>query len=456
MKGLEKHNVFFIGIGGIGMSALARWFRANGYEVVGYDKTSTALTNRLLEEGIVVHYMDSPQLIPDFFTTENTLVIYTPAIPGDHNQLNYFINAGFEVKKRSEVLGLISNKMFSVAVAGTHGKTTTSSMIAHILHESGLDTTAFLGGIAANFDSNLLLGKSDETIAVIEADEYDRSFLRLTPDLEVITSADPDHLDIYGDHSGMLESYTEFAGKLKENGRIFISESAQEQLSLNEATIYGENAPIKAVNIRVRGNLFVIDYRSPKTLIEDIQLNLPGQHNTENALAAITIALELGVKPEAIKEALKSFKGIKRRFEFIIDESEFKFIDDYAHHPEEVAAFISTLRDLYPDKFIQVIFQPHLFSRTQDFAEDFAHSLDLANNVILMDIYPARELPIPGVTSELILDQVKKAEKSLLPREEIGSYVEETKPDILATVGAGNIDTLVPELKELLTKPMTV
>lgn len=456
MTGLEKHNVFFIGIGGIGMSALARWFKAKGHEVVGYDKTSTSLTGQLLEEGIVIHYMDAAQLIPEDFTTENTLVIYTPAIPTDHQELNYFIANGYEVKKRSEILGQISNEMFSVAVAGTHGKTTTSSMIAHILHEAGLDTTAFLGGIAANFNSNLLLGKTREAVAVIEADEYDRSFLRLAPNIEVITSADADHLDIYGDHAGMLEAYQEFSEKLKPEGKVFVSEKAQEQLQLDGVRVYGPNSAIKAVNVRVRGNRYVIDYRSPEHHIEDIQLNLPGYHNTENALAAITVALELGLEPEAIKEALKTFRGIKRRFEYVIDEPEFKYIDDYAHHPAEVAAFITTLRDLYPEHYVQVIFQPHLFSRTQDFAQEFAKSLDLADNVVLMDIYPARELPIPGVTSEIILDQVNKAEKSLLPREAIGAYVKETKPDVLATVGAGNIDTLVPELKELLTKPMTV
>jgi len=456
MKGLTKHNVFFIGIGGIGMSALARWFNANGYEVAGYDKTPTTLTSKLLEEGVLVHYEDSIELIPTNFIAKDTLVIFTPAIPVEHKQLNYFQAKGFEVKKRSEILGLISNNMFSVAVAVTHGKTTTSSMIAHILNESGVDTTAFLGGIAVNFDSNLLLGKSSESIAVIEADEYDRSFLQLNPNIEVITSADPDHLDIYGEYENMLSSFREFASKIKQDGKILISEKAQAKLEINEAQTYGSLASIHAENIRIRENCFVVDYINDRVAIKDIQLNLPGQHNLENALAAITVALELGVDEKAIKTALESFKGIKRRFEYIINEPDFKFIDDYAHHPEEVTAFINTLRELYPGKFIQVIFQPHLFSRTQDFASEFAGSLAKADDVILMDIYPARELPIPGVTSEIIFQKIDNPNKQVLSREDILEKIQRTKADVLATIGAGNIDTLVPELKELLTKQTTL
>ena len=438
------------------MSALARWFNANGYEVVGYDKTATTLTRKLMEEGIIVHYEDSLDLIPKEFNPENSLVIFTPAIPKEHKQFNYFRSADFEIKKRAEVLGMISKTMYTVAVAGTHGKTTTSSMIAHILNESGVDTTAFLGGISSNLNSNLLLGKSKDSIAVIEADEYDRSFLQLSPNIAIVTSADPDHLDIYGDEAGMLESYIDFTKRLSQDGKLFVSTSAQAKLNSDNAIIYGENGLIRAENLRIEDNRYIIDYINESLRIEDIQLNLPGQHNLENALAAITVALELEVSPEHIKKALISFKGIKRRFEYIINEPELKFIDDYAHHPQEVSAFLQTLRTLYPEKYLQVIFQPHLFSRTQDFSVAFAESLSLADNVILMDIYPARELPIPGVTSGLILDKIDSKEKNLLAREEIIDFVQATNPDVLATIGAGNIDTLVPELNQSLTKSMTI
>jgi UDP-N-acetylmuramate--alanine ligase len=455
MIGFSKHNVFFVGIGGIGMSALARWFKANDFAVIGYDKTATGLTQRLFEEGIMVHYQDSINLIPEDFTVDNTLVIYTPAIPENHRQLNYFIEEGFELKKRAEVLGIISASMFTVAVAGTHGKTTTSSMIAHILHHSGVDTTAFLGGIATNYNSNLLLNKSAKSIAVIEADEYDRSFLQLSPDIEIITSVDADHLDIYGDESGMLDSYKLFYQRLQADGKCFISAKAQETLKLEDIEIYGINGSITASNIRIEQGRYKFDYVNGTHKIADIQLNLPGEHNAENAIAAITVATTLGVADVKIKHAFETYKGVKRRFEYVLELPEFTFIDDYAHHPAEIAAFIQTLKALYPQKFIQVIFQPHLFTRTRDFATEFATSLSIADAVILMDIYPARELPLAGVTSEIILEKIALDNKKLMNTAEILTMLENRRPEVLATIGAGNIDALVPEIKELITKTTT-
>ena len=454
--GFGKHNVFFIGIGGIGMSALARWFKANDFEVIGYDKTSTNLTQSLFEEGIMVHYQDSINLVPEDFTVDNTLVIYTPAIPTNHSQLNYFVEHDYEVKKRAEVLGMISSAMYTVAVAGTHGKTTTSSMIAHILTQSGVDTTAFLGGIATNYNSNLLLGKTDKSIAVIEADEYDRSFLQLSPDIVIITSVDADHLDIYGDKDGMLESYKLFYQRLQPDGKCFISTKAQESLGLEDVETYGIQGNISASNIRIEQGKYKFDYVNGTYKIVGIPLNLPGDHNAENAIAAITVATALGVAEVNIKQAFETYQGVKRRFEYVMELPEFTFIDDYAHHPAGITAFIQTLKVLYPHQFIQVIFQPHLFTRTRDFAEEFAASLSIADAVILMDIYPARELPIAGVSAEIILDKIELENKKLMTSAEILSMLEYQRPDVLATIGAGSIDALVPEIKEVITKTTAV
>jgi len=452
MKGLTKHNIFFIGIGGIGMSALARWFRANRFEVVGYDKSATNLTDKLIEEGISVCHDNSISRIPKSFKPNNTLVIYTPAIPSSQSQLQYFKDNDFEVKKRAEVLGMISKNMFTVAVAGTHGKTTTSSMIAHILKFSGVDTTAFMGGILTNYNTNLILSKSDEAIAVIEADEYDRSFLQLSPDIEVITSVDADHLDIYGDEENMQASFKQFHQRLKVNGKCIISAKAQEALQLDDVYTYGDGASISANNLHIEEGKYRFDYVNGSRTIEDIQLNLPGEYNAENALAAITVATTLGVTEANIIAAFETFKGVKRRFEYVLELPQVTFIDDYAHHPTEIEAFISTLKMLYPDKFIQVIFQPHLYTRTRDFSDGFAASLSLADSVLLTDIYPAREEPITGVTSDLILSKIKLDNKKLLSEKEILEHLSKKLPDVLATIGAGSIDKLVPKIKELITK----
>lgn len=438
------------------MSALARWFNAYEFNVIGYDKTSTGLTQSLADEGIIIHYLDSIDQIPEEFTEKNTLVIYTPAIPANHSQHNYFIDNNFEVKKRAEVLGMISASMYTIAVAGTHGKTTTSSMIAHILHHSGVDTTAFMGGIATNYNSNLLLGKSDKSIAVIEADEYDRSFLHLSPDIEIITSVDADHLDIYADEEGMLDAYKLFHERLQKDGKCLISTKAQAILKLENIEVYGIEGDITTDNLRIEAGKYRFDYVNGTHKIADIQLNLPGNYNAENALAAITVATTLGVTDGKIKHAFETYKGVKRRFEYVIELPEITFIDDYAHHPVEITAFIQTLKALYPEQFIQVIFQPHLFTRTRDFANEFATSLSIADAVILMDIYPARELPIAGVTAEIILDKIELENKKLMTTTEILTMLEAKRPKVLATIGAGNIDKLVPEIKDVITKTITV
>jgi UDP-N-acetylmuramate--alanine ligase len=449
MSGFAKHIVYFIGIGGIGMSALARWFKAKGHRVMGYDKTSTPLTDQLSMEGIEVHFDDDLQAIPASSEPANTLVIYTPAVPDTHSELSYFKSHGFEIAKRSVVLGRISRNYFTVAVAGTHGKTTTSSMIAYLLNHAGVDTTAFLGGIATNFNSNLLIGKSAESVAVVEADEYDRSFLQLSPDIEVITSTDPDHLDIYGDEGEMRTSFRAFVDRLKENGQLIVSNKVDNSLISDKAIVYGVNAgTVRAENVRISDH-YIFDYVDGDLIIKDLRLNLPGYHNTENAVAAIKVALILGVKEENIKTGLAGYLGVKRRFEYIIN-SDVVFLDDYAHHPEEIRAFLESVRAIYPDKKIKVVFQPHLFSRTKDFAAEFATSLDLADEVILMEIYPAREQPLPGVTSDLILQQMSCSSKRILNPAEILADLGQNKPQVLATLGAGDIDQLVPQIKIVL------
>ena len=450
MTDLNKHIVYFIGIGGIGMSALARWFKAKGHEVLGYDRTPTVLTGLLQEEGIDVHFDDSIENIPTDSNPDNTLVIFTPAVPKEHQQLNYFLNNGFTVKKRSQVLGDISRNYYTVAVAGTHGKTTTSSMIAHLLHFAGIDTAAFLGGIATNFNSNLLIGQTDKAIAVVEADEFDRSFLQLTPNIEVVTSTDPDHLDIYGDTEHMHESFRMFVGQLSKPGHLLVSSSVDPSVVTEDALVYGlENATITASNIRATDR-YIFDFTDGDVTIKDVELGLPGFHNTENAIAAMKVALLLGVEPDTVKKGVASYAGVKRRFEYVLRDG-IIYIDDYAHHPEELRSFLSSVKVMYPEKVIKVIFQPHLYSRTNDFKDGFARSLDIADEVILMDIYPARELPIPGVTSEMIGGLMATPVK-VMSREEIIEDLKNNKPEVLATLGAGDIDKLVPEIKDVLIK----
>ncbi|QXV67117.1 UDP-N-acetylmuramate--L-alanine ligase [Mucilaginibacter sp. 21P] len=448
---MELNNikrVYLIGIGGIGMSGLARYFYHLGCVVCGYDKTHTSLTEALHNEGICIVYEDLKDSIPMSFQSpdEGTLIIYTPAIPKDSAILNYFRESGFELYKRSQVLGIISKGMFTIAVAGTHGKTTTSCMIAHILKDSGKDCSAFLGGISSNYQTNVLYGQND--IVVVEADEYDRSFLTLHPNIAIITSMDADHLDIYGDHSKLEESFLLFASQLKQGGTLIYRQG----LPLNNGFTYAmnDNAQAMATNVRIEEGSFFFDFNDGKVSIPNIRMGIAGLHNVENATAAIEAALHVDVDPDAIREALGSFKGVKRRFEYIIKTSETIFIDDYAHHPEELRAAISSVRKLYPEKKLTVIFQPHLFTRTRDFADGFAEVLSMADETILLDIYPARELPIEGVTSEMILNKMTLANKRKLGKQECIDTIRNEKPELLLTVGAGDIDAMVQPLKSAL------
>ena len=443
------NRVYFVGIGGIGMSALARYFAKRGAVVCGYDKTRTELTIGLEHEGILISYLDDDATLPVCFLDKNpdTLIVYTPAIPKNSVILTYFQENGFALKKRSEVLGIISKGQFCIAVAGTHGKTTTSSIVAHILTDTGYGCTAFLGGIATNYGSNFLL--SDKPVVVVEADEYDRSFLTLHPDLAVITSMDADHLDIYGDSMQLQESFRLFAGQLKPGGTIFLRAG----LPISEGVTYSLDpwADIKGLNIRIESGRFVFDYQSEAVTIEGIALALPGRHNIENAVAAIGVALKLGIAPEAIKAALGTFKGVKRRFEQQVNTAEHVYIDDYAHHPEELKACFAAVRELYPDRKLTVIFQPHLFSRTKDFAADFASVLSTVDDLLLLEIYPARELPIPGIDSRFLLDQITLDSKQVCEKAQVLDLIKAKRPELLVTVGAGDIDTLVQPLKNVMS-----
>ncbi|WP_316765184.1 UDP-N-acetylmuramate--L-alanine ligase [Pedobacter frigiditerrae] len=445
---LSKINrVYFVGIGGIGMSALARYFAKRGVVVCGYDKTRTNLTIELEHEGILVTYLDEEAAVSICFQKnhDDTLVVYTPAIPKNSKILNHFIDNGFTLKKRSEVLGIISEGMFCIAVAGTHGKTTTSSMIAHILTDTGFGCTAFLGGITSNYNSNVLFGKNN--VVVVEADEYDRSFLTLHPDIAVVTSMDADHLDIYGDESHLHESFHLFANQLKADGKLFVKDGLPLQGITYSAN---SNSALVASNIHVENGNFVFDFSDGYTSIKDLSLAMPGKHNVENAVAAIGVALSLGIHPKSIKKAVASFKGVKRRFETLVNTPEHIYIDDYAHHPEELRACFDAVRQLHPDKKLTVIFQPHLFTRTRDFADDFAKVLSTADELVLLEIYPARELPIEGVNSQMLLDKITLTHKELCGKDLAVENIKNKNPELLLTVGAGDIDTLISPLKNAL------
>ncbi len=440
------------------MSALARWFRRKGMRVAGYDRTPTPLTHELIEEGMELHFDDKVEFIPGYITKEKTLVIFTPAIPKDHSEYLYLRDRGFTILKRSEVLGLISKDYKTIAVAGTHGKTTTSSMVAHILKVAGKDMVAFLGGITTNYDSNLVMNGevNKDTIVVAEADEFDRSFLCLFPDVAIVTSADPDHLDIYGDHASMLISFRDFIKQIKENGTLIIHKSveslADANTKISKKTYSINQGQFFASSLTTTGGFFTFDLHGTDMKIENIQLGVPGFHNVENAIAASVAAKQVGVDDHTIKKALASFKGVKRRFEYVFRSKKCIFIDDYAHHPAEIEAFLKSLKALYPDKKITVIFQPHLYTRTRDFAEGFAKSLSLADTLVMMDIYPARELPILGVTSDMIFKDVTSVNKIRSSKKDLLSKLESLDSEIIATVGAGDIDTFVKPIKDMLTK----
>jgi UDP-N-acetylmuramate--alanine ligase len=450
-------SIFLIGIGGIGMSALARYFNARGIVIVGYDKTETALTKQLVAEGMSIHYEDDIALIPEGVE----LVIYTPAIPKNHVQFNYFLQNNFIVKKRSEILEILSSNQFTIAVGGSHGKTSVTSMVAHIVAQSGIPCTAFLGGIATNYNSNFIHSNGNEAqlnsvedVFIIEADEFDRSFLRLTPNIAVITAVDTDHLDIYGSKENIEEAFIQFTQKVKPNGCAIVNEdvSILSKINTDKITYGWSNANYKVTNVHYENSELHFDIQNEKQQlkIENCQLSMNGRHNAENALAATIVALQLGVSLDKIKHALATFKGIKRRFEFITKRNDFVFIDDYAHHPEEIKRFVESVKELYANKKVTVIFQPHLFSRTNDLQTEFAVSLSLADKVILLDIYPARELPMEGVTSKLIFDKITIADKVMLMKEDLLSYLgNNDKPEVLCTVGAGDIDKLVQPIKVL-------
>lgn len=447
MKKIDNiQNFYFLGIGGIGMSALARYFHSQGKKVAGYDKTATNLTAALEEEGIKVILDDEVAKVPKTFKdVDNTLVVYTPAVPGDHKQYNYFKNKGFTVKKRAEVLGMITKDKFTLAVAGTHGKTTTTAILGHLLSRSGAKVTAFLGGISEDINTNLIL-QGDE-VMVVEADEFDRSFLKLSPNIAAITSMDADHLDIYGDAEKLNESFRDFAALVPENGKLFVANG----LDLPGTTVgVKDDAAYSAINVRVEDGTYHFDLRTPTITIDNLQCNLPGKHNLQNAVTALAMALEYGAPSPELARALFSFKGVKRRFSYRIKTKDMVLIDDYAHHPTEIAAVYQAVKEMHPRKKVLAIFQPHLFSRTRDFADDFAERLSKFDEVRLLDIYPAREKPIDGVTSEWLLEKIDNDTKKLISAEDIVGEIEASQAKVVVMMGAGNIGEMINKVTERL------
>ena len=446
---------YFLGIGGIGMSALARYFKQTGNNVSGYDRTPTPLTKQLEAEGIPVHYTADINLIP----TNVDLVIYTPAIPSDNEEYVYILNNNIPLKKRAQVLGEISANKKCIAVAGSHGKTSTSGMIAYILSKSSIGCSAFLGGIAKNFDSNVIINPQSEYV-VVEADEYDRSFHQLYPTYSVITATDPDHLDIYQTHENLLDAFKQYGNQTQRGGKLFLKQNIELEIDENIATerysIDDINSDYYAWNIRIyKGNYF-FDLHTPNHVYYDIELIGAPLYNIENAVAACAVALSCGVTEYELRHALKTFTGIKRRFDYRIKTDDFVFIDDYAHHPQEISTVINSLKALYPNKRIVGIFQPHLYSRTRDFAQEFADSLLPLDEIILLDIYPARELPIPGRSSKTILHKINKMSKYLCGKEELVDVLIALAPQVLITLGAGNIDALVPQIEEAFKETLNI
>ncbi|MCR1023820.1 UDP-N-acetylmuramate--L-alanine ligase [Cellulophaga baltica] len=442
----QIHSVYFLGIGGIGMSALARYFVYLGKNVGGYDKTPSPLTLELEETGMAIHYEDDVALIaPNFLDKETCLIVYTPAVPKEHSELNYFFDQKFIVKKRSEVLGLVTNETFCFAVAGTHGKTTTSSILAHILKEAHVPMTAFLGGISEDFGSNFYFQGSE--YSVVEADEFDRSFLRLSPNIACITSMDADHLDIYGTGEELQKSFREFAARIKVGGKLFVRNGLP-----MEGITYGieDDADYCAKNVEIVNGAYVFELQTPTVLYKGIRFKKPGRHNLLNAVVALGMALEANVKPENLFPALESFKGVQRRFSYRIKNDDFVFIDDYAHHPTEINAVFEAVSEMHPGKKVLAVFQPHLFSRTKDFAEDFAESLSKFANVLLLDIYPAREKPIEGITSEWLLRKITSQHKKLVQKSELISEIQKQAPEVLIVMGAGDIGLEVVKIQKAI------
>lgn len=438
------HNIYFVGIGGIGMSAIARYFAAQGKNVAGYDKTPSEIINELKKVGVAIHFTDAVKNIPlAFLDKETTLMVYTPAIPKNSEELNYFKNNNFTVLKRAEILGAITKSTFCLAAAGTHGKTTTSSILGHIMQPER--ATSFLGGVAENYNSNLILG--DDKIAVVEADEFDRSFLQLSPNIACVTSMDADHLDIYGEASSLEASFFAFSEKVSDT--LIIAKG----LPLEGLTYaVNEDADYKAYNLRIEEGTYVFDVQTPTGHIKDIVFHLPGKHNVMNALAALAMADVYGVSLKNIKKQLATFKGVKRRFSYKIKTNDFVLIDDYAHHPTELNAVENSIREMYPNEKVLAVFQPHLFSRTKDFIDDFAKALSKFDEVILLDIYPAREEPIPNVTSEWLLGKINSKRKKIAEKKNIIKDIKQSSAKVVAMLGAGDIGVLINEVKDQLLK----
>jgi UDP-N-acetylmuramate--alanine ligase len=453
LSGIEKSKelVYFLGIGGIGMSALARYFNSRGHRVSGYDRTESALTRQMTEEGMKIHYEDKVSLADK----DAALVIYTPAIPEGHKEMEFFKNNGYTVIKRSEALGLITENKLNICVAGTHGKTTTSAMVAHILRDSGFGCNAFLGGIATNYNSNFW--SSEKNVCVAEADEYDRSFLKLSPDVAVITAMDADHLDIYGTEKNMQDAFIAFTERIKPGGLLIAKNGLARENEFKAGTRWtydAENleADCFAKNVTIQNGAYRFDVVSGNSSLGGVELNMGGRHNIENAVAAIAIAGYLKIDEAKIKKAIAGFKGVKRRFEYIVKSGSHILIDDYAHHPEELRALLNGAKELYPNKKCTVVFQPHLYTRTRDLADGFAEVLAIADEVVLLPIYPARELPIEGVSSEMILNKINKSSKRVLQKTELVDWVKSNNTELLITAGAGDIDLLLNDLKLMLEK----
>lgn len=449
------HTIYFLGVGGIGMSALARYFLAQGCKVSGYDKTKTKLTEELCAEGVAIHYEEDENKIPVeiFHQINQAIVVYTPAIPKNHKEWLFLQEKNIKCYKRSEILGYISQKYFTIAVAGTHGKTTTSSMIAHVLNQSGVKCNAFLGGISLNFNSNLLLHPEAEMV-VVEADEFDRSFLTLTPNIAVVTSLDADHLDVYSNKQQMDNAYKEFVQRINPNGVLITKQAYRTALDAERLKVLTysieQKADFSMVSKKAVDGNFSVALQTPSEKVNELLIGLPGIHNIENGIATYAVAKELGIDTDLIIKALASYRGVKRRFEFHVKTADLVYIDDYAHHPTELSFTINSIKELFPNKKITGIFQPHLYSRTRDFADEFAQSLSLLDELILLEIYPARELPIKGVSAEMLLEKVTITNKQLVPINEVLNYVENHQPQVLVTLGAGDIDTLVEPISTLL------
>ena len=439
------HNIYFVGIGGIGMSAIARYFAVNGKRVAGYDKTPSQITSGLEELGIKIHFEDRLKNIPiSFLDKDKTLVVYTPAIAKNHTELNYFLDNNFTVLKRAEILGKITENTFCLAVSGTHGKTTTSAILGHIMFQE--KATSFLGGIAENYNSNLILG--EDKVSVVEADEFDRSFLQLSPNIACVTSMDADHLDIYGEAAALEESFVAFTNKVSDT--LIVAKG----LPLEGLTYaVNEDADYKAFNMKIESGKYVFDVQTPSDIIKNIEFHLPGNHNVMNALAALAMADVYGISLESIKLGLSTFKGVKRRFSYKIKTNDFVLIDDYAHHPTEINAVENSIREMYPNEKVLVVFQPHLFSRTRDFIDDFATALSKFNEILLLDIYPARELPIAGVDSEWLFNKIKNKHKKLTQKINLVKDIKNSSAKVVVMIGAGDIGMMIDEVTNQLLKP---